>query len=284
GDFFEYADKVEYGLLKTGGAECVNTIKEGLEAFHKLVASTKPDDVAQLTKLFKPCTPIKDDRERMTLEANIYFPFEGVAQANDYAPYNLKSVCDDFKAPGKTPLEKVAAWADRSLGSATCADLDYDASWVNYLKDTTLTTTAIDRQWTYQTCNEFGFGQNAASAKGMFKALAYVTPELSQYEPCKAVFGINDLLTRVDGTNKKYGGFKIDVENVIFPTGTFDGWAGLALSNVTGTVNPKSEVVDIEGTSHCGDMSAPKATDSGPLVWAHQRVESFVDGLLRKKC
>ncbi|ETV96330.1 hypothetical protein H310_10492 [Aphanomyces invadans] len=73
---------------------------------------------------------------------------------------------------------------------------------------------------------------------------------------------------------------EINVDNVIFPTGTIDPWDGLALNNKTGVVNSKSEVVDIQGTSHCRAMFSR----SGHVVWAHERIESAIDGFLRNQC
>ncbi|CAK4711922.1 hypothetical protein LEN26_008218 [Aphanomyces euteiches] len=284
-DFYQYADKVEFGLRSVGGEACTNAVKESLQALDALVGSTKAEDVTKLQSVFPTCTPIATDDERMVLESYIYFPFEGVAQSNDYATYTLKNVCEDFTVAGKTPLEKITAWNKKQYGDAKCYDINFDNNWL----DSSVTSTAVDtvginRQWTWQTCNEFGFGQNSASSKGIFGNLKYVTAERSLLKVCKGAYNVTDVEARVQAIRKMYGALKIDVPNVIFPTGTYDGWAALAPSNATGVVNPTSEVVDIDGTSHCGDMRAPTATDSGPLVWAHQRVEAGVDRFLRDKC
>ncbi|RQM28579.1 hypothetical protein B5M09_007910 [Aphanomyces astaci] len=54
--------------------------------------------------------PILKDSSRAVLEADLYYPFEGLAQANDYSSYGLMAACADFKAEGKSPLEKAVAF------------------------------------------------------------------------------------------------------------------------------------------------------------------------------
>ncbi|KAF0710027.1 hypothetical protein AaE_012689 [Aphanomyces astaci] len=269
GDYHEYADTVAFGLKYYGGDACVNTVKVGLEGLHTLLGSSKPEDVAQLQALFKLCTPIKNDFDRMTVESWVFGNFQGTAQSNDNTAFNLNSTCTLFAQPNKTPLEKLAEHNARY--TSTCTDSDFKDSWVTPLSNTTLSTTKIGRQWIYQTCAEFGYGQTTASAKSIFSALSLRHPQ----SPNRC---------RHRRHQQKYGALQIDVENVIFPNGNIDPWSALSVTNATGVINPKSELVFIDGTSHCRDMSAAKATDSGALVWAHQRVELAVEGFLRNQC
>ncbi|KAF0716567.1 Aste57867_2778 [Aphanomyces stellatus] len=282
-DYHEYGDVVAFGLQYYGKEQCVNTVKTALTAFDKLVASTKAEDVAELNRLFKPCAPIKNDLDRATIESVVFGNFQNLAQSNDYAASNLKTACDGFnKDDGKSPLEKLAAF--NALTYDTCTDSDYVNAIIKPLSNTAVTTTAIDRQWTYQTCAEFGFGQTTSTATSIFSALTYANPDAVLYEMCKQAFGITKAQTDVSiaATNTKYGALKIDVENVIFTNGNIDPWSALALT--TKPVNPKSDFVFIDGTSHCRDMTARKPTDSASLNAAHDQIEAFVDGLFRTKC
>ncbi|ETV80201.1 hypothetical protein H257_06559 [Aphanomyces astaci] len=96
--------------VRWGGVhQCCERL-DSLKAVHSLLSSTKPDDIAQLDTLFKPCSPILKDSSRAVLEADLYYPFEGLAQANDYSSYGLMAACADFKAEGKSPLEKAVAF------------------------------------------------------------------------------------------------------------------------------------------------------------------------------
>ncbi|RHY42575.1 hypothetical protein DYB38_012288 [Aphanomyces astaci] len=284
GDYHEYADTVAFGLKYYGGDACVNTVKVGLEGLHTLLGSSKPEDVAQLQALFKLCSPIKNDFDRMTVESWVFGNFQGTAQSNDNTAFNLNSTCTLFAQPNKTPLEKLAEHNARY--TSTCTDSDFKDSWVTPLSNTTLSTTKIGRQWIYQTCAEFGYGQTTASAKSIFSALSYNDIDKVLYEMCSQAYGIPkaQIDAAIAATNKKYGALQIDVENVIFPNGNIDPWSALSVTNATGVINPKSELVFINGTSHCRDMSAAKATDSGALVWAHHRVELAVERFLHNQC
>ncbi|RLN74151.1 hypothetical protein DYB28_001470 [Aphanomyces astaci] len=286
-NFYQYADKVEFGLNFVGGKECVDAVSDSLKAFHNVIASTKPEDVAQLNALFKPCTPLANDWDRAVLEAYVFYSFEGLSQANDYAAYGLKQACADFTKVGKTPLQKAADYFYLQIGDATCYNYDYQDNFLDAsVTSTDVTTTGTNRQWTYQTCSEFGFGQNSASAKGIFSVLSYLDVNKAFSEVCRQAFNISAAQTdaAVVANRQKYGALKINVENVVFPTGNLDGWAALAPSNATGVVNPKSEVIDVVGLSHCGDMGAPDASDSVHLAWAHVKVEASVDRFLRDQC
>ncbi|OQR89194.1 serine protease family S28 [Thraustotheca clavata] len=283
-DFYEYMNIVHRGLHYFGGDECTNTLQEGLKQFHALVASDKPEDIATLNKLFNPCSPMKTDLDRMDIEANVMGAYQGFAQENDSADYGLKNVCADLIArDGLSPLEKVAKInALQFSPGSNCTGSDYQNDWVNSVSDITTDIVGINRQWTFQTCNEFGFGQTAAKSTGVFSELKYVTVDRVYYQMCKDVFGITDTDARIAEKKAKYHGLDINVENVVFPSGTIDPWSALAVDNSTHLANPKSKAVYIEGTSHCRDMYAAAATDSGPVVWAHQQIDAAVGGFLGK--
>nr|AIG55854.1 secreted protein [Achlya hypogyna] len=279
-DYFEYMEVVGTGLQYYGGDACTNTLAEGLKAFHALVASDKPDDVATLNKLFKPCSPMKTDLDRMDIESNVMGAYQNFAQSNDYAKYGLRQACADLTAKdGLTPLEKVAKI--NALSYPQCTGSSYQEDIVDALSNPARDTVGIMRQWIFQTCNEFGFGQTAKKSKSPFSALQYVDVDRVYYQMCKDVFGITDPDARIAAKKATFHGLDIDVENVIFSSGTIDPWSALAPSNSTHLVNPKSKAVYIEGTSHCADMSSPTAADSGHLIWAHQQVEAAVASYLQ---
>ncbi|KAF0716566.1 Aste57867_2777 [Aphanomyces stellatus] len=283
-DFFEYADVVSEGLRYFGKDACVDTVRSALEELHRLLSSPSAADAATLKALFNPCGAFKNDDDRFVLERSVYSKFQNIAQSNDNAKFKLADVCLAFAELGLTPVQKLSKLFNKTVANGVCADNDYTGYFDDLKNATEISTKSISRQWSYQTCAEFGFGQASSRAKGVFGALKYVTVERNTLNKCAEAYGITTVAENVAATNQKYGGWSIDVANVVFPTGTIDPWAALAPSNATGVVNPTSEVVDIEGTSHCRDMYSRKPTDSGHLVWAHQRIEAAVDGFLRNKC
>jgi hypothetical protein len=183
-----------------------------------------------------------------------------------------------------TPIEKLAAFHVARNGPEDCYDYNYQSNFIDYLKNETLDTSDINRQWTCQTCAEFGFGQSAASSKSIFGVFQYLNEQVVHEEMCKQVFGITDTNDRVDATNKRYGGLAIDVADVIFPNGNIDPWSSLSLINGTKVFNPSSKIAYIDGTSHCRDMYNIGNSDSSSVVWAHEEIEKHVDNILRKKC
>ncbi|CAK4170816.1 unnamed protein product [Aphanomyces euteiches] len=264
-DFFEYSEKVAYGLK--------------FKDLHELVAA---EDTSKLNSLFNLCAPIKNDLDRMTVELGIFGGFRDIAQFNGLQDYSLTDVCNDFAAGSGTPIEKLANWTKVHIwDSSKCTGSDYKAEWLDYFSNTTVSDN-IDRQWVYQTCAEFGFGQTTAKSNSLFGVLKYGTVENVYYEVCKDIYNITNTEDRAAATRKTYGSLQIDVANVVWPTGTIDPWSALALSNSSKPVNPRSEVVDIPGTAHCCDMFHSRYNFAPQ--WAHDRIEAAVVSYLHDKC
>ncbi|RHY95316.1 hypothetical protein DYB35_009301 [Aphanomyces astaci] len=275
-DYFEYSDHVSEGLRYFGGDQCVNRITAATTELHRLVASSKPDDVASLNKLFKPCYEFTSNDDRGVFEGQIYGAFQGPAQANDYAKKNLDFVCKAFANTTVSPIEALSAY----IGNNVPDKCTYNSlqGYIQYYQNVVIAPVDTgSRQWFYQTCSEFGFGQTTSTSSGAFSPLQFGTVDVVQRKLCAAVFNITDTAARVARTNAKYGGLKVDVPNVVSVTGTIDPWDALALTNATGAVNAKTDVVEILATSHCRDYYTPRATDSGHLVWAHQRIDQAID-------
>ncbi|KDO19212.1 hypothetical protein SPRG_15655 [Saprolegnia parasitica CBS 223.65] len=275
---------VASGLETVGGDACTSTLQEGLKQLHTLVASDKPDDVATLKKLFNPCTPFTSDHDRMDIEANIMGAYQGFSRDNDWDSYVLKNACADLTAKdGLSPLEKVAKINARGFSATNnYTGSSYEADWVTGVSGTAIDTENINRQWTWQTCNEFGFGQTAAKSTGPFSELKYVTADHVYYQMRKDVFGITDADARIAAKRADFHGLAIDVGNVIFPGGTIDPWSALSVANSTHLANPTSKAVVIEGVSHCGDMYTPRATDSPALVAGHAQIDTAIASFVSK--
>ncbi|CAK5003340.1 unnamed protein product [Aphanomyces euteiches] len=210
------------------------------------------------------------------MEYAIYMNIIAKAQ---YAPENFMSSCTSYMAhPALTPIQRLARYISSSTNSS-CAYSSY-AGYLSDLNGTTINSTDWIRQWMYQTCREFGFAEGTATATGVFSPLKYITTNLLLHKMCKSIYNITDVDANIAATNQRYGGFKINVENVVFPSSSYDPWSALALNNSTGVVNPKSQVVSIQGGSHCRDMYARRSNDSVPLAWAHDQIQAAVQRYL----
>ncbi|KAF0716287.1 Aste57867_2915 [Aphanomyces stellatus] len=282
-DFFEYADIVAKDLQTYGGDACVKTIGDGLTALNALVASNNPSDWASLNRLFKVClpptggNPFQDDYDRAAFQVNVLSNFRNVAQTNGFFPYTMAGVCQDFaKNASATPLEKLSAFSQQQWGwdAYPCISFTYNWQFVTSYQDTTPNPSLSTRQWTYQQCNEFGYGQATATGKSIFNALKYLTVDTAYSETCKRLFGITNTSDRIAATTKTYGGLKVNVSNVIWVTGDVDPWSGLALTNTTKPVNSNSDVVYVPGASHCADLFS-RAFNIVP-GWTHDRIDNNV--------
>ncbi|KAF0744043.1 hypothetical protein Ae201684P_004073 [Aphanomyces euteiches] len=275
-DFSAYSDVLSDDVKIIGGLNCAKSLREGLAELHRLVASSNCNDTATLRLLFNPCASFQSDDDRGIMEYAIYMNIIAKAQ---YAPENFMSFCTSYMAhPALTPIQRLARYISSSTNSS-CAYSSY-AGYLSDLNGTTINSTDWIRQWMYQTCREFGFAEGTATATGVFSPLKYITTNLLLHKMCKSIYNITDVDANIAATNQRYGGFKINVENVVFPSSSYDPWSALALNNSTGVVNPKSQVVSIQGGSHCRDMYARRSNDSVPLAWAHDQIQAAVQRYL----
>ncbi|CAK4612598.1 hypothetical protein LEN26_011060 [Aphanomyces euteiches] len=277
-DFSAYSDVVSNDIKIIGGSTCAQTLQDGLKEFHRLVASTNSNDAATLKQLFNPCYTMNSDDDRAVLEFYLFLEIIGEAQ---YTPDNFKSFCTTYLSTSTlTPIQRLSRFF-KSTGNS-CSYNSF-SGYVSGYTETTITTDGWARQWIYQTCREFGYGQGSATASGVFSPLKYATNSVLLNKLCQSAYGIANVDANVAATNQRYGGLKINVENVVFPSSSYDPWSALALSNSTGVANSKSQVVYIDGGSHCRDMYASRSTDTASVQWAHTQIRAAVKRFLTKK-
>lgn len=104
------------------------------------------------------------------------------------------------------------------------------------------------RQWTYQTCTEFGFYQTADNAtESIFGDRFDVDFFIKQ---CSDIYGIQfnapSLAKAIQRTNTYYGELHVRTTNVIYVHGSIDPWHALGLIKST---DPKMPTIYIQGKS-----------------------------------
>lgn len=106
----------------------------------------------------------------------------------------------------------------------------------------------IGRQWTYQTCVEFGFFQSSSYQPQIF---GNKFPVDFYIQECEDIFGskynTDFLNTAVDRTNTMYGALNIEATNIVFVHGSIDPWHALG---ITKTLNQGAPAIYINGTYH----------------------------------
>ncbi len=136
------------------------------------------------------------------------------------------------------------------------------------------------RSWNWQLCNEFGFALSTTTSSSSFASLKYVTRDTALASiGCHDKYGISraQVEANVKATNAKYGGWDIDVENVIFTSGAVDPWAGLCLTKKP--KNAKSRVAVMQGARHYEDREV--SSTQGLVMEGVQKVKAAIRDFLK---
>lgn len=104
---------------------------------------------------------------------------------------------------------------------------------------------AVGRQWTYQTCTEFGFYQTSNYKPQVFGDRFPIDFFVQQ---CMDIFGpkynMSFLNRAVERTNTLYGALEIEVSNVVFVQGSVDPWHALGIVK---TIDQGAPAIYIKG-------------------------------------
>ncbi|XP_054156718.1 putative serine protease K12H4.7 [Oppia nitens] len=271
-DFKEYLGVVSQSL----GTDCSNQIRE---AVHQLEAQLKtPEGWQSIDKELKLCTPLNgsDTASVNNLMETLTDPIASAVQYNSSNGNSIGRVCSVMTntKDGRTPLERYVKLQLQVLhGGSKCLDYDY-MKMIDEIRQSSKTSTSVRtgmRQWTYQTCTEFGYYQTTGLPDSPF---GHNIPIDYFSKQCTDIFGkqfnADYIQKAVQTTNTYYGGVKPTVTKVVFPNGSTDPWHALS---VLKDLNNSTRAVLIHGTSHCVDMYAPSANDPHELTDARQTIE-----------
>ena len=180
-----------------------------------------------------------------------------------------------------TPIEKFADVNTFMLKAfdQDCLDYNYD-QMINELASTSWKSSAGlgGRQWTYQTCTEFGWYQSSDQENHPFSSLFNV--EFFEKQ-CQDIFGpkfnIELLEKGIRRSNIMYGAKDIQVSNVVFVHGSFDPWHALGITEDNGP----NRAILIPGTAHCANMYPASSDDPQQLVQARQQIGELITEWLK---
>ena len=132
----------------------------------------------------------------------------------------------------------------------------------SHLRNTTISFTKFERQWTYQFCSSFGWLQTPSFPRH----IRWEGMNLRYWkEYCEAVFD-REWMPDTEHINELFGGEEIAKHgsNIFFTQGEEDGWqwAGIR-TNVYN--NNKIHVAIIKDCAHCADLHTEKDTDPDSL-------------------
>uniref|UniRef100_A0A0A1XMQ0 Putative serine protease K12H4.7 n=1 Tax=Zeugodacus cucurbitae TaxID=28588 RepID=A0A0A1XMQ0_ZEUCU len=286
-DFVEYFEVVKASLA-THSNNCLRAFGH---AFAELETLTR-HAIGQrnLDEKFNTCTPIGESITNPLDMSNFFQTLAdniaGVVQFNkDNRPgvdYTIDDVCNVMvNSTIGPPFERLGIVNGMLLEDSKkkCLDYKYDnmltemrnISWFAEVANGT-------RQWTYQTCNEFGFYQTSNNKTDTFgdrfKVDFFIKQCMDIYSESMNAKYLEQVVSQ---TNAFYGGLSPKSTNVLYVHGSIDPWHAIGM---TESKNPNIPTVYIEGTAHCADMYEPLQTDPPQLIEARNKILKYLVQLL----
>ncbi|XP_063240826.1 putative serine protease K12H4.7 [Bacillus rossius redtenbacheri] len=281
-DFGDYFGVVKASLSTTGEG-CVEAIQNATRQIDLLLRDMV--GLNTMKSLFRLCNDVDPDNANDI--ANLYVTladnFAGVVQYNKdnrafegakAANVTIDVVCGVMTDASVGPAVRRYARVSNMLLDAygeKCFDFSY-ARMLASMRNTSWGSGGA-RQWTYQTCTEFGFFQTSSQKEQVFGDKFPVEFYIQQ---CSDIFGRRfdaELLSAgIERTNLMYGALSVDVSNVVFVHGSIDPWHALGITRNTSS----APAIFIEGTAHCANMYPSLPTDPPQLTAARSEIGRLI--------
>jgi len=277
-DFFQYLNVVDQSLSAITGPLCDKKIKEATDIIQNMLQTES--GTKKLEDLFSICTPLQGEKDVATFISNLMGNFmETVQYDNEMGSINIQALCN-IMTNGSDALTSYVGVSNLflSLTGQTCLDCSYADQLAQVTNISQVGDGVGIRQWTYQTCTEFGYFQTTDSSSnrqpfGNLVPLSYYT------DLCRQAFGFN-FLPGINATNNYYGGNKpYGATKILFVNGSLDPWHALSVrKDLTDSIT----VIYINGTAHCADMSPPSPADPPSLAIAQQKISDQIGQWLKE--
>lgn len=291
-DFQQYYVVVE-DSLRTHSQACVDTIINATQQIHVMLRHKIGQQ--SLSDKFKLCDKIDPVQTKKKDISNLYETLAGnFAEVVQYNKDNRNSsktsnitidtVCDILtNNKNGISVDRLAEVSNLILtaNNETCLDYKY-SKMIDELKNVSWKSEMADggRQWTYQTCTEFGFFQTSTARPKLFSE---TFPADFFIQQCVDIFGplysIHLLENAIERTNTLYGELHIKTSNTVFVHGSIDPWH--ALGKITSS-NPQVPAIYINGTAHCANMYPACKKDPQELIKARQVVGQLIGQWLKQ--
>lgn len=188
---------------------------------------------------------------------------------------------------------------DFCIKSNFTADLIADAANITFSPENCDLRCKSIRQWTYQSCNEFGFFQTTNVVDRNAFAFPEVNYSIVGKALCEKAFigapwSSDYIGANTSFTNHYYGNRKYKGLNVTFVNGNVDPWHSLGIVNETDgffnscngnpecyqqQITSSDNLVFMDGTAHCRDMFATNylgRKDRPSVQWGHTKISQNV--------
>ncbi|XP_078100448.1 thymus-specific serine protease [Sander vitreus] len=288
-DFSAYSNIVGMSLMNeaVGGSEkCLAGVREAFAAVEALMSG----NASQVAMDFGCCTIPKNLDDQIELMQNLADIVMGTVQYNEEGVLmSINELCGVMTNKSKAYEEEMEAYNRlvklakiyHSTSEEPCLDISHEKT-VKDLMDTSLPSgRRAARQWTYQTCTEFGFYQTCEDATCPFSGMMTLQA-LTQF--CPMLFGISQhsLPGRIAFTNTYYGeNVNPHTHRVLYVNGGVDPWKELSVVQDRTEDGEDAQTIFIRDTAHCADMMSRRVTDRCSLKKAREEIEKHVISWLK---
>ncbi|XP_068441233.1 thymus-specific serine protease [Clinocottus analis] len=287
-DFSAYSKEVGLSLRNEavgGSLKCLAAVRDAFSAVEAVMGV----NAGRVAEDFGCCQSPKGPDDQIELMQNLADIIMGSVQYNEEGVLmSIAELCGVMTNQSEAHGDEMEAYRRlvqlaqiyHSSSEETCLDISHEKT-VKDLMDTTLHHSGrrAARQWTYQTCTEFGFYQTCEASCPFSRTVTL----RSQTQLCSTLFGISQhsLAGRVAFTNAYYGGAEPHTHRVLYVNGGVDPWKELSVVRAGGRGGEAQSVVFIEDAAHCADMARGRVTDRRSLKKARQEIEEHVVGWLK---
>ncbi|TNN01309.1 hypothetical protein fugu_010691 [Takifugu bimaculatus] len=286
---------------------CLDAVKE---AFAAVEAALMMGNVSQVASDFGCCQTPKNLDDQIELMQELAGIFMGAVQYNEEGVFmSISDLCEVMTSKNGTCQKAVDAYnrlvklaqVYRSITEEPCLDVSHEKTLKDLMDTSPHAGRRSVRQWTYQTCTEFGFFQTCEDTTCPFSGMVTLQFET---EVCPTVFGVSrpSLARQIAFTNTYYGGDSPRTHRVLYINGELFSSSKQRINPrveeftrtilITGGIDPWKElsvtqdrsgdqVVFIEDTAHCADMRSQRVTDRSSLQTARAEIERHVTEWLK---
>jgi len=278
-DMVSYLEVVDRSLASLGGAQCDTNVRAAtaqLDSMLQTAAGAK-----QVSGDFQTCTPLTSFNSLDTANflSDVIGNFMGVVQYDAEIPGQptIQDLCAAMASPNGTAYENFVTIADQFLEQSgqSCLDVSYKDMIAQLTNLTSWGEQGVGmRQWTYQTCAEFGYFQTTDSPNQPF---GDGVPLQFYLDICSNVFGMSQP-PRINFTNTFYGGATpYGATHIVFVNGNVDPWSSLS---VLKDLSPSLIAVEIDGGAHCSNMTPWRKGMNPNIRIAQTRIAKLIQKFL----
>ncbi|KAL5008420.1 hypothetical protein ScPMuIL_014001 [Solemya velum] len=264
-----------------GSKQCLDNV---MTAFQKVDMELDMRRYTTVASDFKSCGNLTSPADRSEFTSNLAGSIIGTIQYNNELPgFNISIICQTMTAQD-TPYMNLIALNNAFLKAqgTSCVDSsfdDYVKMVANTIVDKGATGVGI-RQWTFQTCAQFGYMQTCdRGTKCPFST--YMSEKYSDLKLCNDLFKLQKMFVadNIEFTNEYYGSDQPKGSRVVFVNGSIDPWHSLS---VLKDLSETEMAVFINGTAHCANMQPSRPDDLPSLTQARQKISAQVGKWLQE--